>query len=226
MKRKQAPRNIQQSKTKRRRSAYHPKMKYATKSPEIKFYDFSKTATTLATTGTLTTASCHLIAQGVDESQRIGRKICLTKIMLRGYIKIPGQTAIADAANRVRIIIFHDRQANKNATAINGSALLQNDSIDDFRNLDNSKRFKFLVDDTILLNTMSGGGNGTADRFAEVQQQFSYYKDLNVTVNFDSTLGAITELTENNIGIIVWCDAFTTTAPQIIYKGRVRYTDN
>jgi hypothetical protein len=202
------------------------KPRYFAPSPEKKFHDFDSSAVlNTASTIQLVNPSCNIIAQGNDESERVGRKITVTKIQIRGYVKIPGQTAISDASNRVRIIVYHDRQANKNSTAVTGSTLLESDTLDSFRNLSNGKRFKFLCDKTILLNQLSGGGNGTSDRLAEVQRGFQIYKNVNIPINYDSTTGAITELTENNIGVAVVCSDFTTTAPQIIYKGRLRYTD-
>lgn len=195
------------------------------RSQETKYYDFSKTATNLAQTGTLLTASCVTIAQGANESERIGKKIFVTKIMLRGSIRIPSSTSIADASNKIRIIVFHDRQANKNGTAVTASQLLVSDTINHFRNLDNSRRFKFLCDKTMNINQLCGGGNGTSDRLGEVTKGFQIYKDVNIPINYDSTTGAITELTESNIGIIAWCEEVTTTAPQIFYEGRIRFTD-
>ncbi len=193
---------------------------------EVKFFDFAKAITTMAVTGILTTPSCCLVAQGTDESERIGKRIQITNFLLRGIVKIPSSVTIADTANRVRIMVFYDKQANNNAVAVTGTKMLSADSINKFRNLDNTRRFQILFDEIILLKVQSGGGDGTSDRLGETQEQFFFAKKCSIPINYDSTAGAITELTEGNIGIICWGDTFTTTAPQIEYSGRIRYTDS
>lgn len=211
-------------KAQRRRPAYQgPVVPYG--KGESKFYDFSSSVLNLTTAGQLSTASAALVAAGTGESQRIGRKIFVTKIMLRGVFKQPNSTAIADGHHQLRIIVFHDKQHNKNGVAVTGSQLLAADQVESFRNLDNSRRFTFLCDETFDLNVMAAGHTGSTDRVAEVGKSWFIYKDVNIPIVYDSTAGAITELTENNIGVMVWCGPFTSTAPQITYAGRIRYTD-
>lgn len=188
---------------------------------EWKFFDGSKAATNLSATGAILDDSINEVAQGTAENERIGRKMTIKSIHFKGAIKIPGQTAIADASQRIRIIVYLDKQANGATAGV--TDILESQAVDSFRNLENSKRFGFLYDKTVSLNQLCGGGNGSSDRLGEVIRNFQINKRCNIPIQFNSTTGAITEMCCNNVGIMAICDSITSTAPQINYNWRIRF---
>ena len=171
------------------------------------------------------------IPQGTGEQERIGRKCTITNMHFRLLftsvdLQASNLTAATLAHDDVRVIVYLDKQAN--GAQINGNDLLDADGIFEFRNLANSKRFKVLKDITFVFNeTVIGAGNGTANDSHVVHKDKLVKFSLRtyIPIEYDSTLGALTEIRSNNIGLIVWTRAggrvFLSTSSRV----RVRFVD-
>lgn len=170
---------------------------------ELKFFDFNAIDAIVAPNGTIT-GSIINIAQGVTESQRIGRKCTIRSMHWQASLTLPGANGAASppASDRVRVIVYLDRQCNGAAAAI-GDILALN-IIDSFRNLANQGRFQLLHDKFYPLNyqTLSSDNAGTQDACTLIKN-FSFYKKLNIPIEYSGTTGAIGEIRSNNIGILL-----------------------
>ncbi len=187
---------------------------------EKKFYDKILTETNLTAAGQLVvtstpgpetdSATLNDIPQGTGESQRIGRKCTITKILIRlnceFLISTLATLATADTAHEtLRIVLYWDKQCNgASATALN---LLDTVQYNSYRNIANSKRFVFLYDKLVTFNTTAiAEGNGTNRSSARVirDYQLKINKKVFIPIEFDSTTGALTEIRSNNIGLRIW----------------------
>ncbi len=191
---------------------------------ELKFHDIEVDDAVVAAGATLVTDSINKIAQGTTESQRIGRKCVIKKIMFRYRVALPFQDAAATAKNgdSVRIIVFLDKQCN-GATATT-LGILAADDLHSFNNLANSGRFKILLDRVHDLNYQAmGSDNAGVMSQTGVVEEGTWFKDCNYPLEFDSTTGAITEIRSNNIGILL-CGAQGEAT--FNSKIRLRFSDN
>ncbi len=168
---------------------------------ELKFHDLDIDDAVVAINGNIAQASCNLIAQGVTESQRIGRKCTIRNINWRYEIVLPNAQNMTSVLDTIRVILYVDKQANGAAATVTG--ILESDDFQSFNNLANKGRFTVLMDRTHAINATAGAGNGTANDVAGRQANYTFFKACNLPIEFDSTTGAITEIRSNNIGVLL-----------------------
>ncbi len=190
---------------------------------EYKFHDelFSATMTTGGTI--LLNGSLNEIAQGIQESQRVGRKIVIKSVQMKAKYRLSTSTG-ATGNNLYRVIIFQDKQCN-GATAVVLDLLEQADLLS-FYNLANSSRFRILLDETKVMNPSAGAGNGTANDFNEVFHFKEYSIPVNIPIEFDNSAstGAIATIRSNNIGLLVIMNEATEDVT-IAATTRLRFSD-
>jgi len=169
---------------------------------ELKFFDTTVTQPLISSLGSVV-PSLTLIAQGVTESERIGRKCTARSIFFRYEINL---ARTDDAANPTpgdtcRILIYQDKQCNGAAATV--LDILETEDINSHRNLANQQRFTVLCDKLHNINysTLASETVGFGTQ-AEVTHSFKWYKKLLMPIEYSSTTGAITEIRSNNIGII------------------------
>jgi hypothetical protein len=131
---------------------------------ELKFHDLDIDDAVVAANGTIAQVSCNLIAQGVTESQRIGRKCTIRNINWRYQIQLPNAQNMTSVLDTVRVILYQDKQANGATATVTG--ILESDDFQSFNNLANKGRFTILMDRTHAINATAGSGNGTANDVA------------------------------------------------------------
>ncbi len=192
--------------------------------PERKFRDIDITPVNLADTGAFLTGANALLglAQGITDNTRIGRKISLTSIHIKG--RIIWNPTIADQVNRCRLMIVLDTQAN-GAVPAAVTSLLTTANIDSYRNLLTGRRFKVLSDKTYVFNPL-----GTAETVVSATQQINlnftktWKKPLKVTYN---NIGATITALQNYNVFVMGISAFDTDNI-ITYnvQTRLRYYDN
>ncbi len=189
----------------------------------MKFFDFTYDDAAIAVGGTVED-SVNQIAQGVTESQRVGRKCTITAINWRYTLNLPENDAVATPLDGAisRVILFQDRQCN-GATAV-VLDILETANYQSFRNLSNSGRFNILMDKNHILNYrgLASDGAGVVSQ-ADVKSDHTFYKKCSIPIEFNSTTGAITEIRSNNIGILVISSNGT---PGMLSKLRLRFSDN
>ncbi len=196
--------------------------RFAGANAELKFKDVTVDDAIIAAGGVLTT-SINLIAQGTGESERIGRKCVLKSIMWRGSLSIPPLELEGNPGDteRFRLIVYQDKQTNGAAATALG--ILEAVSVDDFRNLANSGRFNILWDHHMVLNyaTLSHFAVNSFS-MSEVRKNFSFMKKCNIPLEFDNTVGALTELRSNNIGLLIVSEGGTGA---LVSRVRLRFSD-
>ena len=173
---------------------------------ELKFHDVAVDDAVIATGANVIAAgSVNLIAQGVTESTRVGRKCVIRSINWRGRLILPAASATNSAHDTVRVIMVLDKQAN-------GATIVNTDLLEDagtaaiayrsFNNLANKSRFVVLYDKTFSLNATAAAGDGTTNTSFESSRMFSFYKKCSIPIEFSSTTGALTEIRSNNITVL------------------------
>ncbi len=186
---------------------------------ELKFHDVDLNDALIASTGDVT-ATINIIAQGVTESQRVGRKCTIRHIGWRFELRLPTQTAGANASDVARVLMYIDKQANTATAAV--TDILESADYQSFNNLSNKGRFRTLMDRTYDLNSESGGGDGTTEDYGQVIQTDTFFKKVNIPIEFNAGAGAITEITSNNIGVLLISRSGLTAFAS---KIRLRFSD-
>ncbi len=167
---------------------------------ELKFFDLDLDDALIASGGTITD-SINKIPQGVTEITRVGRKCTIRQINWRFDLQLPTQTGASAGTDTVRVLMYLDKQANGATAAI--TDILESADFQSFNNLSNKRRFRTLMDRTYAINAEAGGGDGTNEDYAANTLTDSFYKKVNITIEFNSTAGAITEISSNNIGVLL-----------------------
>lgn len=190
--------------------------------PEQKFFDGTLDITSVAQAGAIEDSICK-IPQGVTEITRVGRKAVIKSLAYNYSVIVPEthDTATPAHGSQVRVIIFQDKQCNGVTAAVDD--ILQTANYKSYYNLVNQGRFKILMDRTHNINyqTLASMTDNSFSQ-SEHQQHYTFYKKLNVPIEFDATSGAITTIRSNNFGILT---ISKETSPDISSKWRLRFTD-
>ncbi len=185
---------------------------------ELKFHDVDLNDTVVAATGTIT-PTINIIAQGVTESQRVGRKCTIKSINWRFQLKLPDATNPGSSADTVRLLMYLDKQANLATAAV--TDIWEADDFQSFNNLSNKSRFRTLMDRTYDLNADISGDGTTIDTSVVIIND-TFFKKVNIPIEFNSTAGAITEITSNNLGVLIISSQGLASFNS---KIRLRFTD-
>ncbi len=188
---------------------------------ELKFFDLDIDDATVASGATIVQDSCNLIPQGITEVTRVGRKCTIKSINWRMQISTNVQSNTASPATEVvRVILYLDKQAN-GATAAT-TDLVETADFQTFNNLANKKRFRTLMDRTYPLQIMASSGADATAEWAGDNITDTFFKKVNIPIEFNSTAGAITEITSNNIGVLILGKQGLAVFSS---KMRIRFTD-
>ncbi len=189
---------------------------------EVKFHDVDVDDAVISAAGIIqNTGSINLIPQGVTEITRVGRKCTITSILWHYALILPSTTDVANTSDVVRMIMYHDKQANgATATVLQ---ILETDNYQSFRNLTETGRFNILMDKTFAMNTRGlGEAAGPITASSEWTISASFFKTVNIPIEYNSTLGALTEIRSNNIGILT---VSKSGVCQLDSKIRLRFAD-
>ncbi len=194
----------------------------ATSTTELKFHDLDIDDAVIAQNGTIAQASCNIIVQGTQESQRIGRKCTIRSINWRFQMQLD-QASTNSSSETVRVILYLDKQTNGTAaTALN---ILESDDFQSFNNLSNKGRFLTLMDRIYTLNKTVGAGDGTTNIFGENQINDSLFKAVNIAIEYDNSAntGALSTQRTNNIGVLLLAQSGALAS--FNSKMRLRFSD-
>ncbi len=191
--------------------------------PELKFLDTTVDDLVIAAGGVVF-PSMNLIPQDVGESGRIGRKCVIRKIGWKGRLSLPEMDAqpTPNPGDVIRMSVMLDKQAN--GAAATGADVLENNTTYDFNNLANKDRFTTLWDKVFSINYsgLASDGAGVVSS-GEVQRQFSFFKTVNIPIEFSGATGAIGEIRSNNIFIML---QGAGTIAGLASRVRVRFSDS
>lgn len=219
-------------------------------SPEIKYFEFSSNgfitvptanATNMGTSVTtvpLTSGCCFAPTLGNDITNRIGRKVAVKKISIRGTFAVTAvvNDLVADDINVVRYVLFIDKQANATQATLNdvfvtNAAWVSTiQSIKARQNLATLGRFKILKDKSIMLQNPNIG-----EDFANANHiiKNGYGRDFKITyrfkkpliVDFNATNGGTYADIVNNCIQFIAVRNNAVTAVSVGYVGRVSFED-
>lgn len=190
---------------------------------ELKFHDRTLDDDVVSDTGTVT-STLNEIAQGVTESQRIGRKCTLKVISWRWSIELPIHNSVSQPiADSVRIILFVDKQANGDKA--NVTDLLETAKIWSFRNLANQMRFNIVLDRVIDIEypTISLTEAGSVFHAPFTTKAGGFYKKCSIPIEFSGTTGSIGEIRSNNLSLLLISRSGVATFKSEV---RVRFSDS
>ena len=171
---------------------------------EMKFHETEVDDIIVAAGGTLITDSINKIPQGDGETQRIGREVRILHVLWRYEISLPFSDAQAVAKNgdSVRVILFLDKQCNEATATVTN--ILESSNIHSFMNLDNRDRFVFIMDKLHDINYIAMGSDGVGLMSQTgVKQQYTFYKEVDILLEFNGENGDIGEIRSNNLGILL-----------------------
>ena len=189
-----------------------PKLLFSQK--DAGYLDQAAAAYACDTTGTLTLLT--VIPQGVSVNQRVGKKIALTSVQLRGNL-IAGTTG---TTSDVAVLIVYDRRPSA-ATAI--TDILKTISSNALNNDDNTGRFKIL-----RRWDMSTTGNATTPATGNEIKEFSqYFKVPALPVIYKALgTGAIADHEEGALYMVTVGNTVAgTTSSSLQTTIRVRFQD-
>lgn len=195
---------------------------------ELKYFDTSKANTVASTSGTILSNTLNLVQAGSLANERIGRKIVIKKIHMRGFVFLDEALAEANlnrSSERIRIIVYLDRQAN-GAAATAAQIIAPTASINSFNNLENKDRFTILMDKSFDLLPQLSTQVGATPTFAvgEYMQSWQWHKRCNIPIEFGSTdPTTIADIKSNNIGVLAFSNDGVGSCGYIC---RIRYADN
>jgi len=196
-------------------------MKPSGPDPELKFSDFGSNSVLLTNSGSTITLNDPI--QGTAVTQRIGQKITVKRVAVRGYVyNTVAQLNTANflgGSDVVRVAIVYDKQSNGTSASYNdvyniGAGSSQTPISE--RSRDTLDRYVILAERTLVLcataNTMV-----TFDFEIPVDLETRYNSGNSGTVT-DINMGAISLLLADFNGV---ASNFTT----MVYQSRIAFTD-
>lgn len=200
---------------------------------ELKFGDFELVAGTISTAwaslnpGTIDCLSA--IAQGGEESNRIGRVYWIHSIHIQGEINtatlesavFPPDSAI------IRLVMVMDKQTNGNAVV--ASTVMdagQTTDVHAFRNMQNQKRYWIMWDHKFVFRRQYVN-EGSINLFANGDERyiFRHYhvfkKPIKVNMKGATTAGIVDNVEDNSISLIGISNE--TTIFKISYQCRIKF---
>lgn len=182
---------------------------------------------TVAST-TFTSNILNFIPTGTDIYQRIGRKVSMKSLHIKGRLAASGNPAINDF---VRLMVVYDRQNNVSAGPTSGDIFLGQDAAGltsttawDFKNINNTARYKVLMDKSYNLPQFG------------ITMGDSVYRDANQETCFDEYIklkGAEAQWTTGSnlpdsgaLFFIIYGVNLPAAAPTTVqWVSRLRYSD-
>lgn len=199
---------------------------------EKKVYDVDATTIQVNTTGDVRLLCVPVL--GTDFTQRIGRRIRIRSVYIRGFIcPESAQTAITTGGNETlaqqgRMILVLDRQPN--ATVMTIAQLLKQAFSFSQLNLDNRDRFKVIADKTFQFQNSTKAAQASPTLIGTYGSNYriKLFKKLNIPVQFNSTNGGTIADISSNALYMVWIgsQAAGTTDLNASLTTRVRFDDD
>lgn len=188
--------------------------------PELKFKDTTYALNTPNAAGTITNDTLAALSEGNTDQTRIGNKINVKSIMLRGRALIDNTAAAANTSDVLRIIVYLDRQANGATAAV--TDILATGNWRSFNNLDNNDRFRTLCEWTCSLNVGGATPSGGAYVFGRKTKEFFLKAKLGQDFKYKGNAGTVADLASSNIGVLAISAQGTV---QLEYIARLKFVD-
>jgi len=211
-------------------------------STEAKYFDTGLASTALTSAATwagtevdpATYDTLCVPIKGAGINERIGRKISVKKIKIKGAITVAAQTvqAAADPGQAIRLVLYQDKQTN--ATQAQGEEVFAAPQIASaenatasFQSLNNFGRFRVLKDKIFNIGDLNITAlpAGVAQSGARRNFKINYTFKKPITVHFNQTNGGtVADIVDNSFHIL--CRTTNAAlAPAIFYEARCVYYD-
>lgn len=173
--------------------------------------------------------------QGTAINQRVGRKIAIHSVKLRGTVTVAPQAtqSAADLPTVVRLIVVHDKQTNtlqaQGEQVMDGTSGTSDGCTNAFMSLANFGRFKILHDERIILQDPNLAGevaaaNVISNGIIQIWEAMIKFKTP-VIVHFNATNGGtILDIVDHSFHVMATCKN-AALVPQLTYVARVGYKD-
>lgn len=203
---------------------------YRSNNVERKVFDIDP-ATSACTTGGTFNNMC-IPQLGSDMTNRIGRKITIKSLYIRGFLEL--QTASTPTspegaeAQQARLIVFWDTQPNGSNPAV--TDILKSATSYGQLNLNNRDRFKIIKDKTFVFDPFFYNTTATQSvaAWGKTIHQFKIYKNCNLEVIFNAnSTGAVGDIASGNL-CMLWIGSTsvgTDLNVQSFFTSRVRFVD-
>lgn len=188
--------------------------------PNLKWKD-TEFLYTIDTTGEVVNTPILIIPQGSGPSQRVGRKIVVRSISIRGHLRLVPAAATVGYAG-ICLFLVLDTQAN--GTYPNFLDVFTSEQAQAAHpNLENSDRFRILKTWRVALHS-SAGVSGAYNRATHLVE---YYRKCSIPIYYSGQVGTIDEFRSNNIFFAVGSAGSDQDDISNMYLGvRIRYTDD
>lgn len=190
------------------------------KTDESKNLDVATATTITFGQATANLALLNGCDDGATSTTRIGRKITITSLTWRWRGSLAPTTT---GASGLRMLIVRDNQANGAAPL--ATDILQADVINSMMNLDNSKRFKVLVDEMVSCVGTSGPQAWNLKGYRQFEKPSKNKAGLEVVFNNNST-ATITSIITGSIYVLFYQDGnLLVASPSSNLYTRFRFID-
>ncbi len=194
--------------------------------PEKKFHDMLYTDDPLIEDWAVLShaggQSLNLIAQGLTEKLRVGRRICVHNINIKGHVEFGAHASATVQRNLVKLVLVMDRQANGADGAVADVYEVETLGLNSYRNLAAAPRFKILKEEMLSLKPRLSG-NGTDIQANAAVRYFNWSIKLEEPIEYTGATGAITEIQSVNF-FLMGC-SFDNSTAELSARCRLRFTD-
>lgn len=188
---------------------------------ELKYFDQDVSIADVNAGGAIPLSTLNAIAQGVGESQRIGRRVVIKKIIWRWSLRLLQNSTAGNAYSIVRLMLYLDKQAN--GAVATATDILEDNDVYAFNKLSSKDRYTILFDKLVTLSPQ-GGALETVTVTVPLIKAGILSRTCEIPIEFSSTTGAITEIKSNNLGcLIVGLNSSSTV--ELDGRVRLRYTE-
>lgn len=206
---------------------------------ERKYYDveYSAAVPAITTTWNATNADPSTIQTlfapqlGNDYYNRVGRKVQLIALKIRGHVTCTsqGDQTAADPATGCRVLLVQDKQTN--GTLATGDLVLLSgtgtQAINMFQNPASFGRFRVYKDKRWILQTQALTYDGTNIEQAGLQKNFEWIIKFRkpITIHFNATNGGTyADIIDNSFHIFAATNS-VSLVPTLAYKCRATFLD-
>lgn len=158
------------------------------------------------------------VPQGTGASHRAGRKITVTDIYLRGIPFVSSQSDPDAGWDCIRLALVLDRQCN--GALPSATTLLATDSLLSYRNVENFHRFKFLMDEHMMVNCQAATATALS---AGVDRMWKKHIKCHIPIEYSSSTGVLAERSCCNISLYMisrnGTGGFTPAICRVRYHG-------
>lgn len=199
-------------------------------SKELKFHDDQQAVSFIKVSGgtLVITSPLALILQNATSMGRVGMKIFMKSLSIRGTIKMSEQAA-QGTAQLVRVMIVQDKQSNGNTPSLLEILELEGppapaNALHAFRKVENRNRFNILYDKAMTFEPK--GGVDTVEQLAlrkTIHFNKTWKNGLTLQYASGTTSGTNATVLDNNIWVLAYAEVDDLL--QIEWDSRLRYTD-